>query len=56
MPKERRSKIDTAIIAVAACTAGGFIVGAGHDPVTALAVSVFLAGGFTLASYIIKGG
>ncbi|MFI7167402.1 hypothetical protein ACIBM3_33655 [Rhodococcus erythropolis] len=56
MPHERRSKIDTAIITVAACTAGGFVVGAGHDPVTALAVSVFLAGGLALASYIIKGG
>ncbi|WP_155404340.1 hypothetical protein [Rhodococcus erythropolis] len=56
MPQERRSKIDTAIITVAACTAGGFVVGAGHDPVTALAVSVFLAGGLALASYIAKGG
>ena len=55
MQQERRSKIDIAIITVAACTAGGFVVGAGHDPVTALAVSFFLAGGFALASYIIKG-
>lgn len=56
MPQERRSKIDTAIIAVAACTAGGFVAGAGHHPIAALAVSVFLAGGLALASYIIKGG
>lgn len=56
MPKERQSKIDIAIITVAAGTVGGFVAGAGHDPVAALAVSVFLAGGFAIATYMIKGG
>ena len=56
MPKERRNKIDTAIIVVAAGTAGGFVAGAGHHPIAALAVSVFLAGGFVVASYVVKGG
>jgi hypothetical protein len=56
MPKERRSKIDTAIIAVAAGTVGGFVANAGHDPAAALAVSILIAGGFALATYMIKGG
>ena len=56
MPKERRNKIDIAIISVAAGTAGGFVVGAGHHPIAGLAVSILLAGGFVLASYIVKGG
>ena len=56
MPNEGRNKIDIAIISVAAGTAGGFVVGAGHHPIAGLAVSVLLAGGFVVASYIVKGG
>ncbi|WP_185993251.1 hypothetical protein [Rhodococcus sp. KBS0724] len=55
MPKEHRTSSDIAIIAVAAGTTGGFMCGAGYGPVAAITVGGFLAGGFALARYVIKG-